>query len=70
MTPISSSRLAFRSWSENDAALAEAMPDQAAAIQKQIEGEGLSHATITRVCKRLATRAAACQKDLPHPELG
>jgi serine/threonine-protein kinase HipA len=43
-------------------AMAEAMPDQAAAIQKQIEGEGLSHVTITRVCKRLATRAVACQK--------
>ncbi len=43
-------------------AMAEAMPDQAAAIQKQIEGEGLSHVTITRVCKRLATRAVTCQK--------
>ena len=43
-------------------AMAEAIPDQAAAIQKQIEGEGLSHVTITRVCKRLATRAVACQK--------
>jgi serine/threonine-protein kinase HipA len=45
-------------------AMAEAMPDQAAAIQKQIEGEGLSHVTITRVCKQLATRAVACQKIL------
>lgn len=43
-------------------AMAEAIPDQAAANQKQIEGEGLSHVTITRVCKRLATRAVACQK--------
>ena len=43
-------------------ATAKAMPDQAAAIQKQIEGEGLSHVTITRVCKRLATRAVTCQK--------
>jgi serine/threonine-protein kinase HipA len=45
-------------------AMAEAMPDQAAAIQKQIEEAGLSHVTITRVCKRLATRAVACQKIL------
>ena len=43
-------------------AMAQAMPDQAAAIQKQIEEEGLSHVTITRLCKRLATRAVACQK--------
>ena len=48
-------------------AMAQAMPDQAAAIQKQIEGEGLSHVTITRVCKRLATRAVACQKILQLP---
>ncbi len=48
-------------------AMAEAMPDQAAAIQKQIEGEELSHVTITRVCKRLATRAVACQKILQLP---
>ena len=45
-------------------AMAEAMPDQAEAIQKQIEGAGLSHVTISRVCKRLATRAVACQKIL------
>ncbi|MFP5206488.1 MAG: type II toxin-antitoxin system HipA family toxin [Acidobacteriota bacterium] len=43
-------------------AMAQAMPDRAAAIQKQIEGEGLSHVTIAQVCKRLATRAVACQK--------
>ena len=43
-------------------AMAQAMPDQAAAIQKQIEEAGLSHVTITRVCKRLAVRAVACQK--------
>jgi serine/threonine-protein kinase HipA len=48
-------------------AMAKAMPDQAAAIQKQIEGEGLSHVTITRVCKRLATRAVACQRILQLP---
>ena len=48
-------------------AMAEAMPDQAEAIQKQIEGEGLSHVTITRVCKRLATRTVACQKMLQLP---
>ncbi|MBW4026188.1 MAG: type II toxin-antitoxin system HipA family toxin [Acidobacteria bacterium] len=45
-------------------AMAQAIPDQAGAIQKQIEGEGLSHVTITRLCKRLATRAVACQKIL------
>jgi len=43
-------------------AMARAMPDQAAAIQVQIEGEGLSHATITRLCTRLKTRAVACQR--------
>ncbi|HET9101687.1 MAG TPA: type II toxin-antitoxin system HipA family toxin [Acidobacteriaceae bacterium] len=48
-------------------AMARAMPDQAAAIQKQIEEEGLSHVTITRVCKRLATRAVACQRILQLP---
>ena len=48
-------------------AMADAMPDQAVAIQKQIEGEGLSHVTITRVCKRLATRAVACQRILQLP---
>jgi serine/threonine-protein kinase HipA len=45
-------------------AMAEAMPDQSATIENQIEAEGLSHMTITRVCKRLATRAVACQKML------
>ncbi len=48
-------------------AMAEALPDQAAAIQKQIEGEGLSHVTITRLWKRLATRAVACQRILQLP---
>ncbi len=48
-------------------AMAQAMPDQAAAIQKQIEEEGLSHVTITRLCKRLATRAVACQRILQLP---
>lgn len=42
--------------------MAQAVPDQATTIQKQIEEEGLSHATITRLCKRLELRAAACQK--------
>jgi serine/threonine-protein kinase HipA len=45
-------------------AMAQAMPDQAVAIQAQIVGEGLSHATITRLCTRLKTRAAACQRIL------
>lgn len=43
-------------------AMAQVMPDQAAAIQEQIAEEGLSHVTITRLCKRLETRAVACQK--------
>lgn len=43
-------------------AMAQAIPDQAAAIQEQIEGEGLSHVTITRLRKRLEVRAVACQK--------
>jgi serine/threonine-protein kinase HipA len=42
--------------------MAQAIPDQATTIQEQIEGEGLSHVTITRLCKRLKTRAVACQK--------
>ena len=43
-------------------AMAQAMPDQATAIQRQIAGEGLSHMTITRLCKRLEIRAVACHK--------
>ena len=48
-------------------AMAQAMPDRAAAVREQIEGEGLSHVTITRVCRRLTTRAVACQKILQLP---
>jgi serine/threonine-protein kinase HipA len=44
--------------------MAQAMPDQAAAIQGQIEEEGLSHVTITRLRGRLSTRAKACGKAL------
>lgn len=47
--------------------MAQAMPDQAAAIPKQIEEAGLSHVTITRLCKRLATQAVACQRILQLP---
>jgi serine/threonine-protein kinase HipA len=43
-------------------AMAQAVPDQAAAVRKQIAGEGLSHVTITRLCERLEMRAVACQK--------
>jgi len=43
-------------------AMAQAIPDQAAAIQEQIEGEGLSHVTITRLCTRIKARAVACQR--------
>jgi serine/threonine-protein kinase HipA len=43
-------------------AMAQAMPDQATAMQEQIEGVGLPHVTITRLCTRLKTRAVACQR--------
>lgn len=43
-------------------AMAQAMPDQASDIEKRIEGEGLSHATITRLTRRLRMRAVACQR--------
>lgn len=42
--------------------MAQAMVDQAAAIQEQVEEEGLSHVTITRLCRRLKTRAVSCQR--------
>jgi serine/threonine-protein kinase HipA len=44
--------------------MAQALPDQVATIQERVEGQGLSHVTITRLCTRLKTRAAACQKVL------
>jgi hypothetical protein len=37
----------------------------AATVQKQIEGEGLSHVTITRLSEAIQTRAAACLGLLP-----
>ena len=42
--------------------MAQAMPDQASTIQKQLEAEGLSHLTITRLSRRLKARAVACQR--------
>ena len=45
-------------------AMAAALPDHATDVQKQIEGEGLSHATIARLSGRLKMRAAACKKNL------
>jgi hypothetical protein len=45
-------------------AMAEALPNQVTTIQKQVEGQGLSHVTIKRLCKRLKTRAIACQNIL------
>ncbi len=42
--------------------MAQALPDQITTIQGQVEGQGLSHVTITRLCTRLKTRAAACQR--------
>lgn len=42
--------------------MAQALSDQVTTIQEQIEGEGLSHVTITRLCTRLKTRAVACQR--------
>jgi len=40
--------------------MALAIPEQSATIRKQIEGEGLSHVTITRLSEGVKTRAAAC----------
>jgi serine/threonine-protein kinase HipA len=45
-------------------AMAQAIPDQAATVLKQVEGEGLSHVTVTRLCNRLKTRAVSCEKIL------
>jgi serine/threonine-protein kinase HipA len=42
--------------------MASTLPDHATDVQKQIEGEGLSHATITSLSERLKMRASACQK--------
>jgi serine/threonine-protein kinase HipA len=42
--------------------MAQALPDHVATIQKRLEGEGLSHTTITRLCTRLKTRAVNCQR--------
>jgi serine/threonine-protein kinase HipA len=47
--------------------MAQAIPDQATTTQEQIEREGLSHVTITKLCGRLKTRAVACQKLLQLP---
>lgn len=41
--------------------MAQAMPDKATATLEQVESEGLTHVTITRLCNRLKTRAVACQ---------
>jgi serine/threonine-protein kinase HipA len=43
-------------------AIALALPDQVTSIQEQIEREGLSHVTITRLGRRLKTRGTACQR--------
>jgi serine/threonine-protein kinase HipA len=45
--------------------MAVALPDQAATVQKQIEGEGLSHVTITRLREGIKTRGPACLGFLP-----
>lgn len=42
--------------------MASTLPDHATDVQKLIEEEGLSHATITKLSERLKTRASACQK--------
>jgi serine/threonine-protein kinase HipA len=44
--------------------MAHALPDQVTTIQRQVEGQGLSHVTIRRLCTGLKTRAAACQRIL------
>jgi serine/threonine-protein kinase HipA len=48
-------------------AMAQALPDQVTTIQEQVEGQGLSHVTITRLCTRLKTRAVTYQKLLQLP---
>jgi serine/threonine-protein kinase HipA len=45
-------------------AIAVALPDHVASIQKQVEGEGFTHPTITRLAARLKNRARICQTDL------
>jgi serine/threonine-protein kinase HipA len=43
-------------------AMAQAIPDQAATVLKQVEGDGLSHVTVTRLSNRLKARAASCER--------
>lgn len=42
--------------------MAQALPDQVTTIQQQVEREGLSHVTVTRLSTRLKTRAVDCQR--------
>lgn len=42
--------------------MARDLPDHVTTIQKQIEADGLSHTTITRLCEGLKARAVDCQR--------
>jgi serine/threonine-protein kinase HipA len=44
--------------------MAAALPDYAATTLKELESEGVSHVTITRLPDRLKARAALCQRQL------
>jgi serine/threonine-protein kinase HipA len=44
--------------------MADAFPDHIATIQKTMANDGLSHPTISRLARRLTTRAASCQRIL------
>jgi hypothetical protein len=44
--------------------MAAALPDHAATTLSELEGEGLSHVTITRLADKLKARADICQRQL------
>lgn len=44
--------------------MADAFPDHIATIQKKMASDGLSHPTISRLARRLTTRAASCRRIL------
>jgi hypothetical protein len=41
-------------------AMAASVPDHATSIRNELEAEGLSHITMTRLAQRLKARAASC----------
>lgn len=42
--------------------MAMQLPDEATTVLNQMKGEGMAHATVTRLAEQLKTRAVACQK--------